>query len=313
MKNTIVNVSLFGMPLDLGAENLGVDVAPKILRKRGITNKLKSSGLEILDKGDIEVFKKDNLKVGNKNLKYLDEIIRVSNEIARKVDLAILEKNKVLAIGGDHAISLGTISGASSALKGDLGVIYIDTHGDINTDKTTLSGNIHGMHVASILGFGEKKLIDIYKRGKKVKKENIILAGGNDFDLEEKKLIQKEKIKAFTITDLLAKGLDPLFKMIDDLNKKVNNIWVSLDLDAIDCVYAPGVGIPNTGGLTYREVSVISRYIGKNCNVVGVDLEEYNKLKDIDNKTAELSIELCAKIFGRDYSPYTKYMDKNKL
>jgi len=233
--------------------------------------------------------------------------------VAKKVNFVISKRNKVLAIGGDHAISLGSISGAAAFLKGNLGVIYIDTHGDINTDKTTLSGNIHGMHVASILGFGEKKLINIYRKGRKVKKENIVLVGGNDFDLEEEKLIQKEKIKTFTITDLLANGLNPLFKIIDSLNKKVKNIWVSLDLDAVDYVYAPGVGIPNTGGLTYREISTIARYIGKNCNVVGMDLVEFNPLKDIDNKTVELSIELCAKIFGKDYSPYTKYMEKNKL
>ncbi|PIZ97246.1 MAG: arginase, partial [Candidatus Levybacteria bacterium CG_4_10_14_0_2_um_filter_35_8] len=72
-------------------------------------------------------------------------------------------------------------------------------------------------------------------------------------------------------------------------------------------------GIPNTGGLTYREISAIAKYIGKNCNVVGMDLVEYNSTKDIDNKTAELAIELTAKIFGSDYSPYTQYMEKNKI
>lgn len=308
-----MNVSLLGIPLDLGAKNLGVDIAPKVLRDLKILQKLQNVGLDVKDEGDIKINSRKKLLVGNKKLKYLDEIIRVSEIVAKKINEQISLSQKVLAVGGDHSISLGTISGASSALKGDLGIIYLDTHGDINTNVSTLSGNIHGMHVASILGFGEKKLIDIYKKGRKVKKENIILAGGNDFDLEEEKLIQKEKIKTFTITDLLANGMDPLFKKIDDLNKKVKNIWVSLDLDAIDYVYAPGVGIPNTGGLTYREISAIAKYIGKNCNVIGMDLVEYNPTKDINNKTAELAIELCAKIFGSDYSPYTKYMDKNKL
>ncbi|MFH1186923.1 MAG: arginase [Candidatus Levyibacteriota bacterium] len=308
-----VKISLFGIPLDLGAENLGVDTAPKALREIGIIKKLEKSGLEIIDKGDIKVLARKGLKIGSRNLKYLDEIIRVSEKTAEKVDSAISLGNKVLAIGGDHVISLGTISGAANVLKGDLGIIYIDTHGDINTDKTTLSGNIHGMHIASVLGFGEKRLVDLYKKGRKIKKENIILVGGNDLDKEEINLIEKENIKAFTITNLLANGLNPLFEMINNLNKKVKNVWVSLDLDVIDYIYAPGVGIQNTGGLTYREISTIAKYIGEKCNVVGMDLAEYNPLKDIDNKTAELSIELCAKIFGFDYSPYTKYMEKNKL
>lgn len=310
MENT---VSLIGIPLDLGAENLGVDVAPFVLRDLKIIEKLENAGLEVVDVGNVRPKLKSEIDVGSDKLKYADEIIRVSEIAAKKVDEIISSKQKVLAIGGDHSISLGTISGASSALKGDLGVIYLDTHGDINTEESTLSGNIHGMHVSAVLGMGSNKLIDVYKKGEKVKSENIILAGGNDFDEFEKVLIEEEGIKSFEIIDLLSHGMNPLFKMINDLNKKVKNIWVSLDLDVIDYVYAPGVGIPNTGGLTYREISTITKFIGENCNVVGMDLVEYNPLKDVDSKTAELAIELTAKILGGDYSPYTKYMEKNRI
>jgi len=313
MKIMNKKVSLIGIPLDLGAENLGVDVAPKVLRDLKILQKLQNVGLDIKDQGNIEINPREKLLIGNKKLKYAEEIIRVSEIAAKKVDEQISSSKKVLAVGGDHSISLGTISGASSALKGDLGVVYLDTHGDINTEEITPSGNIHGMHVSAVLGIGNQRLTSVYGKGAKIKKENIILAGGNDFDLEEEKLIKKEKIKTFTLLDLLASGMGPLFKMINDLNKNVKNIWISLDLDVIDYVYAPGVGIPNTGGLTYREISAIAKFIGKNCNVVGMDLVEYNPLKDIDSKTAELSIELAAKIFGKDYSPYTQYMEKNKL
>ncbi|MCL4354748.1 arginase [Patescibacteria group bacterium] len=306
-------ISLIGIPLDLGAENLGVDVAPKALRDLKIIQKLQNVGLDIVDEGNIEINPREKLLIGNKKLKYAEEIIRVSEVAAKKVDEQIRLDKKVLAVGGDHSISLGTISGVSTALKGDLGIIYLDTHGDINTETSTLSGNIHGMHVSAVLGIGNEALTNVYEKGAKIKKENIILAGGNDFDLEEEKLIKKEKIKTFTLLDLLANGMSPLFKMINDLNKNVKNIWVSLDLDVIDYVYAPGVGIPNSGGITYREISAIAKFIGKNCNVVGMDLVEYNPLRDVDSKTADLSIELVAKIFGKDYSPYTKYMESNKI
>jgi arginase len=308
-----LNINLLGIPLDLGAENLGTDFAPNALRRLKIIEKLEGVGLKILDKGDIEVNQKNKLKNGNSKIKYADEIIRVCNLAAKKIDLILTKKEKVLAIGGDHSISLGTISGASSSSKGNLGVIYLDTHGDINTDKTTPSGNIHGMHVASVLGIGHQQLINVYKKGAKIKKQNIILAGGNDFDKAEISLIKKENIKCFTLMDLLCNGLSPLIKMINDLNKRVKNIWVSLDLDVIDQVYAPAVGIPNTGGLTYREIGAICKYIGQNCNVIGMDAVEYNPLKDKDGKTAELLIELIAKIFGSDYSFYTKYIDKNRI
>ena len=308
-----LSINFLGIPLDLGAENLGTDFAPNALRRLRVIEKLKSIGLEVLDSGDVAVNQKDKLEVGDSKIKYVEEIIRVCNETAKKVDAILIKKEKALAIGGDHSISLGTISGAAVSLKGNLGVIYLDTHGDINTDKTTPSGNIHGMHVASVLGIGNSKLVNVYKKGAKVKKQNIILAGGNDFDKAEEDLIKKENIKCFTLMDLLCNGLSPLIKMIDDLNKRVKNIWVSLDLDVIDQVYAPAVGIPNTGGLTYREIGGVCKYIGQNCNVVGMDAVEYNPLKDKDGKTAELLIELIAKIFGSDYSFYTKYIDKNRI
>ncbi len=306
-------VALIGVPLDLGAENLGVDVGPHALRVEKIVQKLEKAGLKIDDLGDIYCMPREKLHPGNPKLKYLEEILRVSHESAEKTYKAIKEGDKVLAIGGDHSVNLGVMSGASVALKGNIGMIYLDAHGDLNTDKTTLSGNIHGMHVASLLGFGEKKLTYVYMPAKKLLRENLLLIGGKDFDKEEDEFIQEQKIKSFTMMDLLANGMKPLFNLIDEMCKLTANIWVSLDLDVIDGVYAPGVGIPNVGGLTYREITAVAKYIGENCNVVGMDLVEYNPLRDIDKKTAELSIELCAKILGANYSPYSAYMERNKI
>lgn len=86
-----------------------------------------------------------------------------------------------------------------------------------------------------------------------------------------------------------------------------------MDLDVIDSVYAPGAGMPNKGGLTYREITAIADYVGRKCNVIGVDVVEYNPLQDVDGKTAELGIELIAKFLGTNYSWYTNYMDRNKV
>ena len=120
------------------------------------------------------------------------------------------------------------------------------------------------------------------------------------------------KLPAFTLFDLLSQNLAPLLTMIDDLASRVPNIWISLDLDVIDRIYAPGAGMPNAKGLTYREIATIAEYIGSRCNVVGIDVVEYNPLQDEANKTAELGIELIAKFLGKDYSWYTNYMAKNQ-
>lgn len=306
-------ITLLGIPLDLGAENLGVDIGPNAFRYQHIIEKLGESGLAVRDLGNINCNPRESLKIGNPKLKYLEEILRVSENSAKKTFDVITKKEKIVVVGGDHSISLGAISGASAALKGDLGLIYCDAHGDMNTDKTTPSGNIHGMHLASLLGFGDIRLRNVHNKLTKITKENLLHIGGNDLDKGELELIRKENLRTYSIFDILSRGLAPLFELIETLNTQVNNVWISLDLDVIDSIYAPGAGMPNKAGLSYREITTIAQYIGEHCNVVGLDIVEYNPLQDIEGKTAELGIEIIAKLLGHNYSWYTNYLQKNKI
>jgi arginase len=305
--------TLIGVPLDLGAENLGVDIGPNAFRYQNLIDKLATADLQISDIGDIEVQDRKELDVGSPRLKYAAEIIRVNEELAARTEEAIRAGNKAIVLGGDHSLTLGTVSGASAAVDGNIGVIYFDAHGDMNTDQTTLSGNIHGMHLASLMGYGAPELANAYKDGVKLPKENLLHVGGSDFDQGELDLIKNEGLQAFTLFDFLTSSLKPLLEMVDDLAARVPNIWISLDLDSIDRIYAPGAGMPNPKGLSYREIATIAEYIGNKCNVVGVDVVEYNPLQDEQNKTAELGIELIAKFLGKEYSWYTGYMSRNQV
>ncbi|GAC1502382.1 MAG: arginase [Candidatus Saccharimonadales bacterium] len=306
-------LTLIGVPLDLGAENLGVDIGPQAFRYQNIEAKLEHIGFDVTDQGNIECVERGELDPGNPRMHYLEEILRVNNELAKQTEAAISQGHRVVALGGDHSINLGAVSGASAALNGQLGLIYLDAHGDMNTDETTLSGNVHGMHLASLLGYGADELKKLHTDSVKIYKQNLLHIGGSDFDQAELELIERENLKAFTLFNLLSQNLAPLLTMIDELASRVDNIWVSLDLDVIDRIYAPGAGMPNAKGLTYREIATIAEYIGSKCNVVGIDVVEYNPLQDEDNKTAELGIELIAKFLGKNYSWYTNYMDKNKI
>ncbi|MBA2278822.1 arginase [Candidatus Saccharibacteria bacterium] len=305
--------TLIGIPLDLGAKNLGVDIGPDAFRHQGIIDKLSSAGLEVKDYGDIKSRDRSELEPGDDRLRYLEEIVRVSEETAKLTNEIIGRQEHVIAIGGDHSINLGVVAGASAALNGDLGLIYLDAHGDMNTADTTQTGNIHGMHLASLLGFGDERLINVHHEGAKIAKEHLLHIGGSDLDQPEIDLMEREKLPHFKLVDLLCDGMRPLLDMIDALANKVSHTWVSLDLDVIDRVYAPGAGMPNPGGLSYREIAAIAEYIGMKCNVVGIDVVEYNPLQDENKKTAELGIELIAKFFGSNYSWYTGYMAANKL
>ncbi len=304
---------LIGIPLDLGAENLGVDIGPQAFRYHNIIGKLESAGIKIDDHGDVSVKPRKDLNIGQKNLKYAEEIIRVNTEVAGIVEEAVLNGQKIIGLGGDHSINLGLVSGASSALNQDIAMIYLDAHGDMNTSDTTLSGNIHGMHVASLLGFGDSQLVNLFKPGRKLAPENLLHIGGSDFDQAELDLISRENIKHFTLFDLLSTNLAPLLDLISQIGSSNKNVWVSLDLDVIDQIYAPGAGMPNAKGLTYREIATIAEYIGQHCSVIGVDVVEYNPLQDENKKTAELGIELIAKFLGKNYSWYSGYMERNRL
>lgn len=305
--------TLIGVPLDLGAQNLGVDVGPDAFRYAGLIDKLTQAGLVITDNGNIASKNRQELDPGNPRLRYLEEIVRVSETLASQTEAAITDNQKAIVLGGDHSICLGAVSGASSAVDNNLGLIYFDAHGDMNTDETTLTGNIHGMHLASLMGFGAAELAHVHGEATKVPKENLLHIGGSDFDDAELALIEREHLDAFTLFDLLTQTMAPLLQKIDALATRVPNIWISLDLDAIDRLYAPGAGMPNAKGLTYREIATIAEYIGKTCNVIGVDVVEYNPLQDEEKKTAELGIELVAKFFGKHYSWYENYLKNNEL
>lgn len=306
-------VTLIGVPLDLGAENLGVSMGADTFRFQHIVSKLNSTGLEVRDAGNVPVAGRQGLVISNPRLRHLDEIVSASIETAKLTDNAMQQKQRAVVLGGDHSICLGAVAGASVGLRGNLGLIYFDAHGDMNTDQTTPTGNIHGMHLASLLGFGAPELAHVYGDQTKINKENLLHIGGCDFDEAELQLVERENLQTFSMLDLLKGNLSPLFPMIDDLASRVDNIWISLDLDAIDELYAPGAGMPNKKGLTYREIAAIADYIGQKCNVVGIDVVEYNPLQDIQGKTAELAIELIATFFGKKYSWYEHYLKNNQL
>jgi arginase len=304
---------LIGVPLDLGAENLGVGMGADTLRYQQIIPKLATAGFTVTDTGNVSVKARRAVPTGDPKLRRLDEIIRVSEETAKRTDEAVRAGRKAIVLGGDHSICLGAVAGASAAVQGNIGLIYFDAHGDMNTDETTMTGNIHGMHLASLMGFGAPALAQVYGEQVKVSKENLLHIGGCDFDQAELDLVARENLTTFSMLDLMSHGLAPLFPLIDALASRVDNIWVSLDLDSIDATYAPGAGMPNQKGLLYREIAAIADYIGKKCNVIGVDVVEYNPLQDEQNKTAELAIELIATYFGKEYSWYTHYLARNQM
>ena len=204
-------IAILGIPSDLGSETLGVDIAPDAFRDKFLVEKLEKCGFSVSDLGNIKFERRDKLRITNKKLKYLEEIVRFSNISAQKVKESIENGKRVVVIGGDHSVAMGSISGASIAKQNKIGLIWIDAHGDINTDKTTLTGNIHGMPLAAVLGLGAKQLTSIGDSSIKVQFKNVVHVGGCDYDDAEIEIMNKYGVWHYDIEKILASGLGGFF------------------------------------------------------------------------------------------------------
>jgi arginase len=297
------NIAIIGFPIDLGSGRRGVDMGPSALRIAGLQNKLKDLGYKVNDTGDIKIEIMERQKIGNLKLRYIDEILKTSNTLAAKVESVLDKNNFPLCIGGDHSMALGTIAGISSYCKKNnlkLGVIWIDAHTDMNTDKTSPSGNIHGMPLAALLGLGNKKLVNICGFSPKLQPENCAIIGIRSIDEEEKKNIKKLKIPVYTMTEIDKMGIHRIInKILGQFGKTVDHIHVSFDVDSVDPTVAPGVGTPVPGGLSYREAHLLMESIAECGCMSSLEIAELNPILDHENKSAVFTTDLIASSMGQ--------------
>ncbi len=295
-------VDIIGFPMDLGAGRRGVDMGPSALRIAGISQKLEALGYSIIDHGDVFIHSQEGQSISNPKMKYLEEIVKTSEELAVKVEKSLDYGRFPLCLGGDHSMALGALAGVASHCKKnnkEVGLIWIDAHGDLNTDETTPSGNIHGMSVAASLGVGNSKLTHLYGFAPKVKPENFVLIGVRSLDQGEKELVSKLNLNVYTMTDIDRKGIGFIInKVLKDLKSRVQHIHVSFDVDSIDPATAPGVGTPVNGGFSYREAHLLMETIAECGCMSSLEIAEVNPILDYKNSSAEVAAELVASSMG---------------
>jgi arginase len=293
-------VSIVSVPIELGSDERGLAAAPEHLFSHGLEKMLASLGREVAGKSTVQC--KNAARVATAGaMKHVREIADVAKRSATAVEKAARTGNTVLALGGDHSMAIGTLAGAAAAYP-SLGVVYIDAHPDCNTDETTITGNVHGMVVSALMGHGHSILTKIPKRF--IAPQDFLFIGLKDFDQKEIEFLREHKISSYTMLDIAKRGLSPAISAIDALSRRVDAVWISMDMDSIDRQYAPGVGMPNDGGLTRREALALAHHIGKTCRVAGIDLVEMVPAKDTEGKTAGLALELLARFLGGEYSWY---------
>jgi arginase len=297
-----MNIRLLGVPMDLGAGHRGVDMGPSAIRIAGVHEKLQSLGHTVTDEGDIPTKTPEQQKIKNQKLKYLPEIVRACTLLSSRVEKILQSGDFPLVLGGDHSIAIGTIAGVSNYCvknKKTLGVIWIDAHGDMNTDATSPSGNIHGMPLAASIGLGAIELTSVGGDFKKVDPKNVVLIAIRDLDSGEKLSIKKNRINIFTMDDIDKIGMPEVIKKALQILGHCDVIHVSFDLDAMDPSVCPGVGTPVKGGLNYREAHLMMEMISATNRMNSLEVVEANPILDHRNQSADFAVDLLQSGFGK--------------
>lgn len=296
-------VSIIGFPMDLGSGRRGVDMGPSALRIAELSSKLINLGYEVEDLGNVQIEIMERQKVTDEKLKYLNEILKTSKLLASKVENILDRKRFPLIIGGDHSMAIGTIAGISAHCRKNklrLGVIWIDAHADMNTDKTTPSGNIHGMPLAACMGVGNEKLVNFYGFAPKVKPENVALIGIRSVDREERTTIKKLQVPVFTMSDVDKLGIHRIIsRVLKQFKEKVDHIHISFDVDSVDPYVAPGVGTPVAGGLSYGETHLLMESIAECGCMSSLEVTEVNPILDNRNQSAVFTVDVIASSMGQ--------------
>jgi arginase len=297
-------VTFIGVPLDLGAGRRGVDMGPSALRGAEIHTRVRELGYEVADLGDIEVQIQETRDPGDPKLKYLKEIRGTCEALRDSVEKVLGEGRMPVILGGDHSLAMGSIAGAArfhrKKHKKKIGLIWFDAHGDMNTPDTSPSGNIHGMPLAVAMGLGEKSLVELADSPHMVDGARAAVVGLRDVDPAERQNIKETGIGAYTMRDIDERGMR---HVMEDAIKRASTgtagIHVSFDVDGIDPDFAPGVGTPSPGGISYREAHLAMEMLADTGRVISAEFVEVNPILDHRNNTAKLAVGLLASLLGK--------------
>lgn len=294
-----MRIDLLGVPMDLGAGRRGVDMGPSAIRYAGLGEKLRALGHVVGHLDAIPVPEAEARDPGDPRLKYLEPIVGVVAETADHVARAQAQGRLPIILGGDHSIALGSVSGAARG-NGAVGVIWYDAHADFNTAETSPSGNIHGMILAALAGYGDPRLVNAAGPGPHVDPRHVVIVGARDLDAGEKELLRAADVRVFTMSDLDTRGMASVTRealaLATDGNRRLH---VSFDMDVVDPREAPGVGTPVPGGITYREAHLAMEIVAQSGQLGSLDIVEVNPILDRENQTAILAAELVLSAVGK--------------
>ena len=278
-------VALIGAGLDLGQGRRGVDMGPSAIRYAGLQERIVGLGRECVDWGDVEAGLPEATEIGDSSARYLAAILGSCAQVAARVGDAVAAGYLPLVLGGGMAAALGAG-----------GVLWIDAHADMNRPSTSPSGNVHGMPLAEALGAGGDEFATV--AGPSPSVERAAIVGARAVDEGERGLIAELGVRVFTMSDIDRHGIERTMREALAFLQGSAFVHVSFDLDAVDPMFAPGVGTPVRGGLSYREAHLALELAAESELLDSLELVEVNPILDEANETAALAVELAASALG---------------
>lgn len=293
-------VSLFGAASGIGARDEGCRFGPEAVLGSGLVPWLTGNGVdarwcETLTPAD-----------GAANTDPVAVIAGLSRKLSGAVAAAVEGKNWFTVFGGDHTTAIGTWSGVHNAIhrKGPLGLIWIDAHMDSHTPDTSPSGWLHGMPLACLLGFGPDALTGVAAAGPALRPANVALVGVRSHEPGEAELLSRLGVRVFFMDEVLARGIDGVMEdALAIAGDGTAGFGLSIDIDAVDPLDAPGVGTPVSGGLRATEAIAALSRVRKQPEFLGMEIVEFNPTRDPDGITAHLVRNLFAAGLPRECLP----------
>ena len=296
-------VSILGVPLGFGSTLAGVDIGPAAIRVARLSQRIAQLGYEVRDLGDMRIARPLSTPASNEQLKYLAEMTEACEELAVEVRDILKDGETPIIIGGDHSIAIGSIAGAASYCRErneTLGLIWFDAHADMNTPETSPTGNIHGMPLSALLGYGAPELTHVAGFAPKLDPGFCAHVGARDVDQGERELIRKLGIRFITMREIDERGMSVCVdEAIAIASKATAGYSVTFDVDVMDPGDAPGSGTLVRGGLSYRESHLAMEKISEAGGMLSLEVVEINTALDVNNRTAELGVELILSAFGK--------------
>ncbi len=297
-------VSLIGAPTDVGAGTRGASMGPEALRVAGLQTALEGHGLAVMDRGNL-TGPANPWQAPEAGYRHLPEVVEWNQRVFDAVLAELQQGHLPILMGGDHCLGLGSISAVARhcANTGQtLRVLWLDAHADFNTSALTPSGNVHGMPVACLCGFGPAALTQMagMPGGQPaLHPSQIRQIGIRSVDAGEKRFVHEQGLEVFDMRSIDEVGMRQVMQQALAGLDGNTHLHVSFDVDFLDPDIAPGVGTTVPGGPTYREAQLCMEMIADSGRLASLDIVELNPALDVRNRTAVLAVDLVESLFGK--------------